>query len=86
MIDELQKDTENEYGVHENVDRDLEYDTIIRSNEYVTEIDNEIHALHKFVKDLYATKYQELEQLVQTPLEYAQVVKIIGRPIPLCVV
>lgn len=34
--------------------------------------------IHKFVRDIYATKLQELEQLVQNPLDYAKVIKIIG--------
>lgn len=41
-------------------------------------IDTEISTIHKFVRDIYATKYQELEQLVADPLSYAQVVRIIG--------
>jgi U4/U6 small nuclear ribonucleoprotein PRP31 len=60
------------------VDREEEYGLIVKSNELATVIDNEIGTLHKFVRDIYATKLQELEQLVQNPLDYAQVVKIIG--------
>eukprot|EP00457_Paulinella_chromatophora_P004742 gb/GEZN01004755.1/.p1 GENE.gb/GEZN01004755.1/~~gb/GEZN01004755.1/.p1 ORF type:complete len:575 (-),score=130.48 gb/GEZN01004755.1/:135-1859(-) len=77
-IAELQASTENEFGVVESIDRDLEYDVIVNSNELAGDIDNEIANVHKFIRDIYSTKYQELEQLVPNPLEYAQVVKIIG--------
>lgn len=76
----LMKDTEalQEEGIEVKVDRDEEYDLIVKSNEMATIIDAEIATIHKFVRDIYATKLQELEQLVQNPLDYAKVVKIIG--------
>lgn len=67
-----------EAGEAVEVDREEEYGLIVKSNEMATVIDNEISTIHKFVRDIYATKLQELEQLVQNPLDYAQVVKIIG--------
>jgi U4/U6 small nuclear ribonucleoprotein PRP31 len=60
------------------VDRDEEYNLIVKSNELAAVVDNEIATIHKFVRDIYATKLQELEQLVHNPLDYAKVVKIIG--------
>lgn len=77
-IQGLMESTENELGAHEGVDRDLEYSTIVTSNELVIKLDTEVAILHNFVRELYKTKYQELEQIVQNPIEYAEVVKIIG--------
>lgn len=71
-------EAQSEAGEEVKVDRDEEYDLIVKSNEMAALIDNEIATIHKFVRDIYATKLQELEQLVQNPLDYAQVVKIIG--------
>lgn len=41
-------------------------------------IDGEMVIVHKFIRDHYSTRFPELERLVTTPLEYAQVVTIIG--------
>ena len=60
------------------MDNSVEYDLIVTSNELAGVIDNEIATIHKFVRDVYATKLQELEQLVPNPLDYAACVKIIG--------
>lgn len=69
-----------------NSQRDAEYEILVESNTMATVIDNEIATIHKFVRDLYATKYQELEQLVQDPATYAQVVKIIQNETDMTVV
>jgi len=45
------------------------------------EIDNDINAIHKFVRDLYAKRFSELESLVINPLEYITTVKELGNDI-----
>eukprot|EP00456_Euglypha_rotunda_P020118 TRINITY_DN17676_c0_g2_i1.p1 TRINITY_DN17676_c0_g2~~TRINITY_DN17676_c0_g2_i1.p1 ORF type:complete len:190 (-),score=52.24 TRINITY_DN17676_c0_g2_i1:11-580(-) len=60
-IANLMASTETEMGIHLNVDREEEYDVIVRSNELVVEIDNEIATIHKYIRDIYSTKYHELE-------------------------
>jgi U4/U6 small nuclear ribonucleoprotein PRP31 len=50
----------------------------VESNVLMVEIDNEVHAVHKFVRDHYASKFPELEQLVPAPLDYMRVVRLIG--------
>jgi hypothetical protein len=42
------------------------------------DLDNEIDALHKYVRDLYAPKFPELESLILNPVDYARVVLRIG--------
>jgi U4/U6 small nuclear ribonucleoprotein PRP31 len=41
-------------------------------------IQDEIQALHKFIRDHYNKKFPELESLVQHPLDYARTVKRVG--------
>ena len=58
--------------------REDEYPVIVASNELSFEIDNDILRLNRFIRDLYAAKFPELEQLVVNALEYARVVQRIG--------
>eukprot|EP00742_Colponemidia_sp_Colp-10_P004566 GILJ01004873.1.p1 GENE.GILJ01004873.1~~GILJ01004873.1.p1 ORF type:complete len:472 (+),score=60.90 GILJ01004873.1:38-1453(+) len=60
------------------LEHDPEYRVIIRSNEYATEIDTEILALHKAIRDIYVRCFPELESLVVNPLDYILTVKRIG--------
>lgn len=62
----------------QKIDSSQEYPLIVTSNQFILDIDTEIASLHKFCRDVYSTKYAELEQVVQSPVEYARVVKIIG--------
>eukprot|EP00466_Bigelowiella_natans_P010076 jgi/Bigna1/55697/estExt_Genewise1Plus.C_670093 len=61
-----------------DADKAEEYDVIVKSNELTGKIDQEMFSIHKYVRDLYATKFPELSDLVPHPYEYAQVVKAIG--------
>ncbi|KAI8807371.1 Nop domain-containing protein [Cladochytrium replicatum] len=58
-------------------DEHPEYRLIVQSNKLSAEIDNELLIVHKFIRDKYAPKFPELEQLVLNPLDYARVVQII---------
>lgn len=58
-------------------DRD-EYAYIVDSNQLAVEIENEIVIIYKFIRDLYAIKFPELESLVTNPMEYIRAVKTIG--------
>ncbi|SBT31134.1 U4/U6 small nuclear ribonucleoprotein PRP31, putative (PRPF31) [Plasmodium ovale wallikeri] len=42
--------------------------------ELIIKIDTEILNIHKYVKDIYSTKFPELDSIVYTPLEYISVV------------
>ena len=68
------------------LEEDDEYKLIVRMNELSTDIDNEIMLIHKFVRDLYATKFPELENLIGNPVDYAKVVKEIGNEMDLTMV
>lgn len=60
------------------IEEDPEYQLIVESNALVSEINNEIQIVHKYIRDRYAKKFPELESLVLNPLDYARVVKRIG--------
>ncbi|CAG9483276.1 U4/U6 small nuclear ribonucleoprotein PRP31, putative [Plasmodium vivax] len=42
--------------------------------ELIIQIDTEILNIHKYVRDIYSTKFPELDSIVYTPLEYISVV------------
>ncbi|CEO94964.1 unnamed protein product (mitochondrion) [Plasmodiophora brassicae] len=50
-------------------------DTMLACNKMIVEVDDEISAVFKFVRDLYSVRFPELERLVPSPLDYAKVVK-----------
>lgn len=57
---------------------DPEYPIILGSNKILVDMDDEMAILHKYLRDLYAKKFAELEAQVLTPMDYARVVKRIG--------
>ena len=57
-----------------NLKLDGELELIIKCLNLITTIDDKIHNLHRFAKDIYAEKFAELESLVNNPWEYANVV------------
>jgi len=68
----------NRMNEQTDADKQEEYEVIVKSNELTGKIDQEMFSIHKYVRDLYATKFPELSDLVPHPYEYAQVVKVIG--------
>jgi len=50
------------------------YALIVQCNEMVIDIDNEIEAISKTIRDEYAKRFPELESLILNPLDYARVV------------
>eukprot|EP00053_Salpingoeca_punica_P013172 m.118760 g.118760 ORF g.118760 m.118760 type:complete len:489 (+) comp16131_c0_seq2:59-1525(+) len=59
------------------VEEDPEYKLILEANSIVQEIDNEINVLHKYVRDCYAKRFRELEQLVLNPMDYVRTVQLL---------
>ncbi|CDY72546.1 BnaCnng78220D, partial [Brassica napus] len=57
---------------------DPEYKLIVDCNQLSVDIENEIAIVHNFIRDKYRLKFQELESLVNHPIDYARVVKKIG--------
>ena len=57
---------------------DPEYKLIVTSNHMMSEIDDEINAIHKYVMDVYSKKFPSLESIVTDTMDYFRVVKTIG--------
>ena len=60
-------------------DPDSQYQFIVASNNLLPEIDNQIFNLYNLIRDKYRKKFPELESVIQDPIEYAQVVRKIGK-------
>jgi len=56
-------------------DDNAEYVLIVESNEILVKIDAEIHQIHRYVNDVYAKKFPELDTLVPAKMEYLRVVE-----------
>ncbi|EJD53807.1 Nop domain-containing protein [Auricularia subglabra TFB-10046 SS5] len=55
-----------------------EYNVIVAANNLSVEIDNEILLVNKFIRDHYAPRFPELEQLVIDPAMYIKAVRVIA--------
>ncbi|KAL1740507.1 hypothetical protein HDZ31DRAFT_67871 [Schizophyllum fasciatum] len=55
-----------------------EYNVIVQANNLSVEVDNDIMLVHKFIRDHYAPKFPELEQLVTDPTMYIRSVRTLG--------
>ncbi|KAF7331955.1 Nop domain-containing protein [Mycena kentingensis (nom. inval.)] len=55
-----------------------EYTLIVQANNLAVDVDNEIMLVHKFIRDHYATKFPELEQLVVDPAMYIRTVRALA--------
>ncbi|KAH9947310.1 Nop domain-containing protein [Amylocystis lapponica] len=55
-----------------------EYNLIVQANNLSVDVDNEIMVVHKFIRDHYAPKFPELEQLVGDPAMYIRSVRALG--------
>ncbi|CAH3159842.1 unnamed protein product [Pocillopora meandrina] len=60
------------------VEVDPEYQLIVEANNLTAEIDNEVNIIHKYVRDLYAKRFPELESLVPNALDYIRTVELLG--------
>jgi U4/U6 small nuclear ribonucleoprotein PRP31 len=63
------------------VEADEEYQLIVEANNLAVDIDNDVNAIHKYIRDLYAKRFSEMESLVVNPLEYITTVKELGNDI-----
>ncbi|KAF7355166.1 Nop domain-containing protein [Mycena sanguinolenta] len=55
-----------------------EYTLIVQANNLSVDVDNEILVVHKFIRDHYAAKFPELEQLVVDPAMYIRSVRALA--------
>lgn len=74
-IEEMMCDAPAEPGSAEEADV---YNMIVQCNEMVIDVDNEIEAIAKTIRDEYAKRFPELESLILNPLDYARVVLKLG--------
>ncbi|KYO02072.1 U4/U6 small nuclear ribonucleoprotein PRP31, putative [Plasmodium reichenowi] len=68
-----------------NSDEDNSYDDVMieKCMETILRIDTEILNIHKYVKDIYSTKFPELDSIVYSPVEYISVVNKIRNEVDL---
>lgn len=55
-----------------------EYTLIVQANNLSVDVDNEILVVHKFIRDHYAAKFPELEQLVPEPAQYVRAIRVLA--------
>ncbi|PAV20798.1 Nop domain-containing [Pyrrhoderma noxium] len=55
-----------------------EYNLIVQANNLSVDVDNDILLVHKFIRDHYAPKFPELEQLVTDPSMFIRTVRALG--------
>lgn len=53
-------------------DQDPTYKLLVACNGLVVDIENEIAAVHGFLKDKYRPRFPELESLIHNPVDYAR--------------
>ncbi|KAF2255544.1 Nop domain-containing protein [Trematosphaeria pertusa] len=75
-IDEV-KDRMEEVLDGESIEDNPEYQLLKEANEFSTQIDDEITAVHKFIRDHYSIRFPYLEELIKNPVDYAKTVAII---------
>lgn len=81
QIDEV-KDQMEEVMDGESIEENPEYQLLKEANEFSTQIDGEVQAVHKFIRDNYSLRFPYLEELVKNPVDYAKTVAILGnRPL-----
>ncbi|KAF3041830.1 U4/U6-U5 snRNP complex subunit prp31 [Didymella keratinophila] len=77
QIDEV-KDKMEEVIDGESIEENPEYQLLKEANEFSTQIDGEVQAVHKFIRDNYSLRFPYLEELVKNPVDYAKTVAILG--------
>ncbi|KAJ3338339.1 U4/U6 small nuclear ribonucleoprotein Prp31 [Gonapodya sp. JEL0774] len=65
------------------VEEDPEYKVIIAANNIVGDIESEILLVHKYIRDHYAPRFPELDNLVPNPFDYSRTVRAIGTELDL---
>jgi U4/U6 small nuclear ribonucleoprotein PRP31 len=61
----------------ESIEDNPEYQLLKESNEFSTQIGDEITAVHKFIRDHYSLRFPYLEELIKNPVDYAKTVAIL---------
>jgi U4/U6 small nuclear ribonucleoprotein PRP31 len=61
----------------ESIEDNPEYQLLKEANEFSTQIDGEIQAVHKLIINVYTAKFPFLHDLIKNPVDYAKTVAII---------
>lgn len=64
-----------------NIEDDPEYRLIVQANSLSVDIDEEILSINKYIRNMYATRFEELDSLIVNPLDYARAVRAIGNEV-----
>lgn len=73
-------------GVQGSLEDDPEYKLLLICNRMIADIDDDISGTHKYVVDIYAKKFPQLESLVPNKLDYCRTVERIGNEMDMTVV
>jgi U4/U6 small nuclear ribonucleoprotein PRP31 len=60
------------------IEENPEYHLVVSANNMSVEVENEILLVHKFIRDHYAPRFPELEQLISDPWTYIAAVRAIA--------
>ncbi|SOS76733.1 U4/U6 small nuclear ribonucleoprotein PRP31, putative [Plasmodium sp. gorilla clade G1] len=84
-IDNDKFNNNNNNNNNSSNDEDNFYDDVMieKCMETILKIDTEILNIHKYVKDIYSTKFPELDSIVYSPVEYISVVNKIRNEVDL---
>ena len=77
---------ENTSAITGSLEDDSEYKLLVLSNTIIHDIDEEIKNIHRYVAELYAKKFPELESLVPNKIDYMRTVKRIGNEMDMTLV
>ncbi|KZV63839.1 Nop domain-containing protein [Peniophora sp. CONT] len=77
-VERYQTNPSSDEAMSQPVHSNPEYNLIVMANNLAVDIDNEILVVHKFIRDHYATKFPELEQLVEDPNMYIKAVRALA--------
>jgi len=77
-IDDQQNEQYDEKRLRNMTQNDPLYQLLSNSNKLLLSIESEIPVMHKYLRDIYAAKFPELENLIPSSVEYAKVVKRLG--------
>lgn len=68
------------------LEADSDYRLVIASNALVQSVDEEIANIHRYVAEIYATKFKELESLVHNKIEYIRTIQRIGNGVDMTLI
>jgi U4/U6 small nuclear ribonucleoprotein PRP31 len=79
MLERITETEDSMEGVldGESIEDSPEYQLLQDANEFSTQIDGEIQAVTKFVRDVYSLRFPYLEELIKNPVDYVKCVLVL---------